>query len=1262
MSKQIINVGSGELVGDGEGLRSAFIKVNSNFDEVYSATNAIPTVLSGFTNDVGFITTSTMPQNVSFFVNDAGYLTSATMPPVNNLGNLYITGTNLQSIAGSIVDADIVLQPNGSGSISIPSLKIPVGSILGSTVPIIASIADLELASVIDYSTSTSDALVTGEYGATNGIPAPWAVYEFTTNPTPVVEVDDILGGAGIPAVPDPSVILAVGTGTWSNVVIAYSDFSGFAPPIPGTVVTVARATTHASLDLQTNILTDINLNAGVGGKVVTHASILPYDTNTVDLGSPAKRFRKVWIGGGTIYVLDETLGTDQAIGARDGNLYIAGGAGLQVGEFTLRDNTIAIANNARDIIIGSTTATGEVIFNRPLQVNTPAGQQSFSVSRFGLTKIITPTTLLTTESALEIVGTSTRQSQPRNFTGTLLQLTAQDGQAARVSMDSFGTGLYPVLAGRQAGGNVTTPTATVSDDTLFRISGQGHTGAAYLGSIARFNLQATENFTASNGGTRVRFQLTPTGSTTIQTVTADIDSTGLSLVGNSTGGITFRDSTRQTTAWTGTVVYSSIVGTPTNLNQFSNTTTNFITSASITWDNVQNKPSIVNQILVGAGLTQTTSTGVVGIEAIGVQSVVGTPNRIIVTDSGGKNLTLSTPQDLATTSSVTFQNITVTGNINILGTSTVAQNAVVQGKIIYLASSATNANQINGGGIQLGTGTFARSILYSQDSVDDYWYTDPGTGFQTEHLNATTATFIDLNVSGHGHFGTAFTGYEFNNAAVQADGNVNNFMQIVIKNHNTGTNASSDFVASNDLGTDSTNFIDMGINSSVYANPDFNITQANDGYVFVEGGSLAIGTASTGTEIRFHTGGTTTDELRATITDAGLTVVGTLNGLTLPSTSTTAGYVLSNNGTGTLTWVQPQTGYTGSAGTNGTTGFTGSQGSTGVGYTGSQGTQGAQGDTGYAGSRGIQGVLGFTGSVGFTGSAGAGYTGSKGDTGTQGNTGFTGSKGDTGAIGNTGATGFTGSTGTQGVIGFTGSKGDTGAIGNTGATGFTGSIGGLGYTGSAGAGYTGSAGIGYTGSASTATGFTGSQGNQGSPGYTGSVGVGYTGSQGTQGTQGTTGYSGSKGDQGSPGYTGSASVGYTGSAGVNGVTSITGGNNILLSTSTGAVSITRIDGLQTVVTGNSTSTYTILSTDQYFGSTRSTVGACTVTLPLGSGDTVGRQYVIKDEGGNSGQFGRRITVTASGSDNIDGSATRTITSNYGSLTVMWTGTRWSVI
>ena len=169
MSKQIINVGSGELVGDGEGLRSAFIKINGNFDEVYADIAAVPTDLSGFNNDVGYITTASIPTdisafnndvgyittdiftgtNVSLFVNDAGYITANiftntnvgdlinnvgyltidTLPPATNLGNLVITGTNLQTIAGTIGDADIELLPGGVGTVRVPSLTLPVGSL-----------------------------------------------------------------------------------------------------------------------------------------------------------------------------------------------------------------------------------------------------------------------------------------------------------------------------------------------------------------------------------------------------------------------------------------------------------------------------------------------------------------------------------------------------------------------------------------------------------------------------------------------------------------------------------------------------------------------------------------------------------------------------------------------------------------------------------------------------------------------------------------------------------------------------------------------------------------------------------------------------------------------------------------------------------------------------------------------------------------------------------------------------------------------------
>ena len=53
MTKQTINVGSGEYAGDGEGLRSAFTKTNENFDEVYTSIDAI--------NNAGYLTASTLP-------------------------------------------------------------------------------------------------------------------------------------------------------------------------------------------------------------------------------------------------------------------------------------------------------------------------------------------------------------------------------------------------------------------------------------------------------------------------------------------------------------------------------------------------------------------------------------------------------------------------------------------------------------------------------------------------------------------------------------------------------------------------------------------------------------------------------------------------------------------------------------------------------------------------------------------------------------------------------------------------------------------------------------------------------------------------------------------------------------------------------------------------------------------------------------------------------------------------------------------------
>jgi hypothetical protein len=54
MTQQIINVGTGNLAGDGEGLRTAFIKVNENFTELYAGSGSVgPTGPTGSQGNAG---------------------------------------------------------------------------------------------------------------------------------------------------------------------------------------------------------------------------------------------------------------------------------------------------------------------------------------------------------------------------------------------------------------------------------------------------------------------------------------------------------------------------------------------------------------------------------------------------------------------------------------------------------------------------------------------------------------------------------------------------------------------------------------------------------------------------------------------------------------------------------------------------------------------------------------------------------------------------------------------------------------------------------------------------------------------------------------------------------------------------------------------------------------------------------------------------------------------------------------------------------
>jgi hypothetical protein len=824
-------------------------------DAAYLTTSTLPHNLSYYTNDTNYITAASIPVNVSYFINDSGYLTAATLPRnlsgynndvgflyanaqlsnqnlytnssvvfsnltvgnVANLGNLYISD---ETIGGLVSNRDITLAPLGTGLVSLPGIKIPVGSIVQGTAPITVTIANLTLNQVLDYSTSSSDNLNIGDYGITNGISGAgtgWSVYQMTTNPAPALQVGDHITGTGVPYL---SNVLAIGTGANANVVITNQTLNNLSIPSNGTTIFTTRDVVNAGFNITTPANTDVTFVPGTGGSTITSSSILPFTDDVYDLGSPAKRWRHVWVGAGTIYILDETLGTDQTIGAKDGNLYIGGGTGLTVGKFTLFGNTIAITNPSEDVQFGTGAATGNVNFNRPITVtsNVAFPYKTFTVSKEGLTTINPSRQFTTQESALSIIGSSTGTEQPRNLGGTMLQITGLDNTAARVSIDSFGssTSVYPVIAGRSARGNVTVPTATQYGDTLLRLSAQGYGTTGYISAIARVSLEATQNFSDSAAGTRVAFYATPTNSTTIQQPAA-VYANGFVLNGGGTG-ITFADGSFQSSAF--------------------------------------NSTSAVTSLTAGAGIYVTGSTGAVTVDSTGILGVNGTANQINVTNVGNV-VTLSLPQSINTNSSVTFANITV-GNLTVLGNTYSVQPATTVGTILYLGNTANTTSAINGGGIILGNiaSGISKSITYSQTS--DTWVVDGGsTGITTgnifvSNINATTGYF-----TGQMHLGDAFLGYDYPNSTLQLDSNINAYSQVVHQNHYKGGSASTDFVAENDVGTDGTNYIDMGINSSVYNDPNYSIGGANVGYLYVNGGNLTLGTQTVGTSIVFHVGNT---------------------------------------------------------------------------------------------------------------------------------------------------------------------------------------------------------------------------------------------------------------------------------------------------------------------------------------------------------------------------------------------------------------------
>ncbi len=164
-------------------------------------------------------------------------------------------------------------------------------------------------------------------------------------------------------------------------------------------------------------------------------------------------------------------------------------------------------------------------------------------------------------------------------------------------------------------------------------------------------------------------------------------------------------------------------------------------------------------------------------------------------------------------------------------------QNTVV-GHIPFYSSSQVLADSIMR---QIDNGSGSFSIVINQDGVS---------------AEAPEALYV---------WQPSSTSYN----VISGKGNLDNYLQLNIQNSNTGPSASSDVVATANNGTETSYYVDMGINGDGYINNGNGVGDANDAYLYSTGNHLHIGNASN-SYVGFFAGGFDVDTNMKLLLDPG--------------------------------------------------------------------------------------------------------------------------------------------------------------------------------------------------------------------------------------------------------------------------------------------------------------------------------------------------------------------------------------------------------
>lgn len=161
MSQQTINVGSGELTGDGESIRSAFQKVNSNFTEIYTTGfGAGPTGPSGPAGPTG-------PQGGDFIENKSFFVDFNGTDTNDGRSRGYPLKTITRALSSATTGTTVFISPGifiESYPMTVPKGVTVKGSGLRATTISPTTATNSNDGFLVDGETTLSDFNMTGQY------------------------------------------------------------------------------------------------------------------------------------------------------------------------------------------------------------------------------------------------------------------------------------------------------------------------------------------------------------------------------------------------------------------------------------------------------------------------------------------------------------------------------------------------------------------------------------------------------------------------------------------------------------------------------------------------------------------------------------------------------------------------------------------------------------------------------------------------------------------------------------------------------------------------------------------------------------------------------------------------------------------------------------------------------------------------------------------------------------------------------------------